>query len=63
MSNLVLVESGAPHASIVVNTDASPTEHHAARELQHHLELISGARLPIESTATAGQTTVLIGSN
>ncbi len=60
MSNLVLIESGAAIAHIVVQENAAPTEHHAAQELQHHLELISGARLPIVSTAIAGQSAILI---
>jgi hypothetical protein len=44
---LTLVERGASTYSICVSETASPSEKHAASELQKFVEEISGARLPI----------------
>jgi len=44
---LTLVERGASTYSICVSETASPSEKHAAAELQKFVEEISGARLPI----------------
>lgn len=44
---LELVHEGIPRATTVIASDAPPKNRHAAQELQHYLEKISGARLPI----------------
>ena len=59
MSKLVLVENQTPRAVIVLSADASPTERHAARELQAHLEMISTACLPIIEEAQSGPRIVI----
>jgi len=46
-AGLVLVRDGAPAASIVIAEQASRAARFAAAELQYHVELITGARLPI----------------
>jgi len=46
-AELVLVRDGVPAASIVVAEEASRAARFAAAELQYHVELITGARLPI----------------
>ncbi len=46
---LVLVDSGQSAYTIVVREGASPSEKHAAEELQHHLQLISGAFIPVRN--------------
>ncbi len=51
---VTLVEDGAPKAEIVLAAGASPSVRTAASELQRHLEVISGARLPIVSAPTEG---------
>jgi hypothetical protein len=44
---LILAEGGQSEYRIVIGANASPSEKHAADELQMFLEQISGARLPI----------------
>ncbi|WP_209332211.1 DUF4838 domain-containing protein [Lunatimonas salinarum] len=44
-----LVVAGKPSATIIVSANPTPAVHLAALELQHHVERISGARLPITS--------------
>ena len=44
-----LVRDGKPMAMIVIPTAPLPVESYAARELQYHVEVSSGARLPIFS--------------
>lgn len=46
-ASLTLAKNGRSDYTIVIGVDASPSERHAARELQNFLEQISGARLPI----------------
>ena len=42
-----LAREGRPAAEILIATNALPTELYAANEMQHWLEQVSGARLPI----------------
>ncbi len=56
-----LVKDGKSAYSIVIAPDASPSERHAAAELQKFLEQMSGARLPI--TSEARQSMVLVGES
>lgn len=42
-----LLEDGQSEHRIVLQADASPSERHAAEELQAHFEACTGARLPI----------------
>jgi len=51
-AGLVLAEGGQSNFSIVVSLQASPSEKHAASELQQFLQQISGAQLPIVSDTT-----------
>ena len=46
-AGLVLVRDGAPATSIVVAEEATRAARFAAAELQYHVELITGAKLPI----------------
>ncbi len=59
-AGVTLVKSGRPIAAIVIPADATRIERHAAEELRDHLEMASGARLPIVDQAPAGAR-VLIG--
>lgn len=47
---LTLARDGRPASSIVVAENSTRAAHLAAFELQHHVELITGARLPIVGT-------------
>jgi len=59
---LVLVRDGEPQASIVIAAEASENARVAAEELQHYVEKISGARLPIlTDDAPVEGTVVLVG--
>lgn len=60
-ANLTLTRDGKSGYTIVIAADASPSERHAAEELQSFLEQISGARLPI-STETRPKM-VLVGNS
>ena len=51
-ADVPLVKDGKPVAEIVVSDAASPSVKAAAAELQHHLEAMSGARLPIVHEAS-----------
>ncbi len=44
---VTLVDKGKSKYSIVVSAQASPSEQRAAQELQHFIEEMSGARLPV----------------
>lgn len=44
---LTLVDHGKSAYTIVLSAQASPSEHHAAEELQRFVEQMSGARLPV----------------
>jgi len=59
MNEILLAENQTPRAVIVLNADATPTERHAARELQLHLQLISGACLPIVENQNSGPRIVI----
>jgi hypothetical protein len=50
-ANLILSQNGKPGYTIVIGAESSPSERHAAEELQNFLEQISGARLPISNGA------------
>ncbi len=50
---MTIVDDGRPVASIVLPAEPTLTEQFAAEELQHYLEAISGAQLPIGSEADA----------
>src|SRR5260370_42597447 len=61
---LTLVQDGKSNYSIVISTDASPSEKHGAQELQKFLEEMSGARLPVVTDAQSPQgNLVLVGSS
>lgn len=45
--SLVLVEAGKPVATIVVDINATPTVRYAVQELNEHLELSTGTKLPV----------------
>ncbi len=45
--NITLTKDGFSRHTIVLSTEASPTEKHAARELQKFLKMICGATLPV----------------
>ena len=44
---LVLVEIGKPVATIIVDINATPTVRYAVQELNEHLELSTGTKLPV----------------
>ncbi|MBC7289384.1 MAG: DUF4838 domain-containing protein, partial [Armatimonadetes bacterium] len=61
---LVIAENGRSDFVIVVGADASPSEKHAANELQHFLKEISGAELPIkDDTGPVGPHEIILGDN
>jgi len=49
-ADLTLAQNGRSDYAIVISAEASPSERHAAGELQGFLERISGVRLPIATT-------------
>ena len=51
--DIVLVEGGKSTYTIVVSRDASPSEKHAAQELQEFVREISSAELPISQTLSS----------
>ncbi|HID77179.1 MAG TPA: DUF4838 domain-containing protein [Planctomycetaceae bacterium] len=61
---IVLAERGRSDYRIVVADDASPSTRHGAEELQHFLEQMSGARLPIVSdTQPMSEAEIILGDN
>ena len=60
---LTLAAKGKSSYAIVVATDAIATEQTAAKELQSHLKLVTGAELPIttEAAAPAGKELIFVG--
>lgn len=56
-----LARNGRSPYSIVIAPDASPSEHHAAGELQRFLEQMTGARLPIATAPSSRM--VLVGDS
>ena len=61
---LTLVKGGESTYSICISQAASPSEKHAAEELQRFLQEISGARLPVVTDADKpGGSLVLVGNS
>jgi hypothetical protein len=61
---LTLAAKGKTDYSIVIATNAIPSERYAAEELQRYLEKMSGAKLPIVTDAArAGSREILLGDN
>ena len=61
---LNLANKGQSSYAIVIATDAPPSEHYAAEELQRYLEKISGAKLPISTDESRPQAReILLGDN
>jgi len=63
-AGLVIVQDGKPQAVIVTAEQPSATAKHAAEELQHFIELMSGAKLPIIADTAplpGGQVALLVG--
>ena len=60
---VTLVENGKPLAVIV--TDAKPTiaANLSALELQYHVEAITGAVLPIQTSGQEGKAVILVGES
>lgn len=63
--DVVLVRDGEPVASIVIADNPTLSARLAALELQHHIELITGARLPIvgPEKATDNDACILVGES
>jgi len=59
-SAMILAENGQAKADIVVGSGASEPVRHAAQELAHFLEQISGGRFPIADKPTYGRTAILL---
>ncbi|MHB0939064.1 MAG: DUF4838 domain-containing protein [Armatimonadota bacterium] len=60
----VIVQDGKPQAVIVTAEKPSATAKHAAEELQHFIELMSGAKLPVQTDAAplpGAQVSLLVG--
>src|SRR5947207_1879658 len=49
--DLIIASKEKSHYRIVISATAIPAERYAAQELQHYLEEISGAKLPIITDA------------
>jgi hypothetical protein len=63
-AGFTLANAGQSPYRIVVAADAIPSEHYAADELQHYLEKISGAKLPIVTDAEKPRSNeILLGDN
>lgn len=61
---LILVQAGRSDFVIVLAGDASPSEQHAARDFQKHIQQMSGTTLPILPLADAPQSyRIFIGAN
>jgi hypothetical protein len=61
---LVIAEDGKSDFRIVISANASPSENHAAAELQHFLKEISGAELPVAAdTEAMGEHEILVGDS
>lgn len=50
-----LTRDGEPRATITIPSEATATERFAAEELQKYIELISGARLPVQIETVVGR--------
>jgi len=62
---ILLAENGVARAVIVVQEDAPDSVQFAACELQHHVELVSGARLNIRNMPVeeSGMAAILLGAH
>jgi len=61
---LLLADGGKSEFCIVISANPSPSEKHAAAELQHFLKEISGAELPIGDDSTPmGAHEILVGDS
>lgn len=61
-ADLALAENGGSDYRIVIAAEAPPSTRHAAGELQHFLERMTGARLPVVAdTAPAQEHEILVG--
>ncbi|MDO8587830.1 MAG: DUF4838 domain-containing protein [Armatimonadota bacterium] len=61
-STATLVKNGKSGYTIVLATEASPSEKHAASELQKFIADISGARLPVVGEADKPEKMIVVGS-
>jgi len=57
---MILAENGQAKADIVIGPGASDPARHAAQELAHFLEQISGGRFPIANKPTHGRTAIFL---
>ena len=63
-TDLVIADGGKSDYRIVISNEASPSEKHAADELQKFLKEISGAMLPIVADETpASNNEIILGDN
>ncbi|MBI5386053.1 MAG: DUF4838 domain-containing protein [Verrucomicrobia bacterium] len=63
-AEIVLTQNGAARVRIVTAAEAIPSERYAAEELQHYIEKMSGAKLPIVTDAEPTQTgEIWLGDN
>jgi Domain of unknown function (DUF4838)/Glycosyl hydrolases family 2, sugar binding domain len=60
-ADVFLVRAGKPAAALVLAANAVEDERLAAREIQEHVEKISGARLAISTAAPAGLVPIQVG--
>lgn len=61
---VTLVEQGQPKSVIVVAPAAPDSVRYAAKELQEYLRQVSGATVPVQTTATApGATVIYVGES
>lgn len=63
-AELIVVSNGQSSCRIVLPAQAIPAERYAAEEMQHYLEKMTGAKLPIVTDADpAGSPEILLGDN
>jgi hypothetical protein len=62
-ATLTLADRSQSRYSIVIASNALPSERYAASELQQYLEKICGARLPITTNATKTRHEILVGDS
>ncbi|MBU4199004.1 MAG: alpha-N-acetylglucosaminidase C-terminal domain-containing protein [Verrucomicrobia bacterium] len=58
---IMLAKDGVSNAQIVISANPSPVERHAAEELQRYLEMMSGAKLPVERVSAQDRPNIYIG--
>jgi len=62
--SLIIADGNASDYCIVISKDASPSEHHAAKELQEHLQRMTGATLTIKNDQNdMGKHEIMLGQN